>query len=309
MILNTGCRTDIPAYYSQWFYNRIREGYVLTRNPYRLEQVLKYRLDPEVVDVICFCTKNPQPMLSRLSELEAFRQFWFVTLTPYGKEIEPYVLDKSVVLKSVKQLSVIFGRKAIGWRYDPIFITKKYSVDFHLQAFEEMAARLEGNVNSCVISFIDLYEKTKHNFPSIKAVTPQEQEVLTRAFADIGHKYGIPVRTCCENTSLVRWGVDTSGCMTKEVLEEAMGFRLSVPKKKKSPRMQCNCLLGADIGMYSTCLHGCIYCYANYDRKSVERNVKLHDLNSPFLIGNFCSGDLIIEASQESYIDKQNTLF
>lgn len=104
MILNTGCRTDIPAYYSEWFYNRIRAGYVLTRNPYRPEQALKYRLDPEVVDALYFCTKNPQPMLSRLSELSAFRQFWFVTVTPYGKEIEPFVPEKQQVLESFMQL-------------------------------------------------------------------------------------------------------------------------------------------------------------------------------------------------------------
>lgn len=309
MILNTGCRTDIPAYYSKWFYNRLKEGYVLTRNPYRPEQVLKYRLDPEVVDVLCFCTKNPQPMLPRISELDAFRQFWLVTLTPYGKEIEPYVPDKSEALKSIKQLSDIVGTKAVGWRYDPIFITGKYSVNFHLQAFEKMAAGLQGSVNSCVISFIDLYEKTKRNFPTARAVTAQEQEQLAKQFAKIGAKYGIPVRTCCENPALAQYGVDVSGCMSKEVLEAATDCRLNVPKKKKSPRLQCNCLLGADIGMYNTCLHGCIYCYANYDRKIVERNVKLHDPNSPFLIGGFRAGDKIVEVRQESYIDKQITLF
>ena len=120
MILNTGCRTDIPAYYSEWFYNRIREGFVLARNPYRPEQVLKYRLDPAVVDALCFCTKNPQPMLSRLGELNAFRQFWFVTVTPYGREIEPLVPEKARVLESVRQLSAWVGERAVGWRYDPV---------------------------------------------------------------------------------------------------------------------------------------------------------------------------------------------
>lgn len=309
MILNTGCRTDIPAYYSKWFYNRIKDGYVLTRNPYYPQQVLKYRLDPEVVDILCFCTKNPEPMLSRISELKGFRQFWFVTMTPYGKEIEPYVPDKANVLESIKKLSDLVGAKAVGWRYDPIFITEKYSADAHVRAFEEMAAGLQGKVNSCVISFLDLYEKTRRNFPTARAVTGKEQLLLAAELAKIGAHYGIPIRTCCENPALAKCGVDVSGCMTREVLEAAAGCRLMVPKKKKSPRAQCNCLLGADIGMYNTCPHGCIYCYANYDRKTVEENVKQHDPDSPFLIGGFREGDKIIEVHQESYIDGQLTLF
>lgn len=309
MILNTGCRTDIPAYYSNWFYNRVKEGYVLTRNPYRPEQVLKYRLDPSVVDVLCFCTKNPQPMLLRLSELSRFRQFWFVTLTPYGKEIEPNVPNKKAVLESIRQLSTVVGAKAAGWRYDPVFITEKYSVAYHLQAFEKIAAALQNNVNSCVVSFLELYEKTRRNFPAARAVTEQEQRYLIEWFAKIGAKYGIPIRTCCENAALAQYGVDVSGCMTKEVLEAATGCRLAVPKRKKSPRTQCNCLLGADIGMYNTCPHGCVYCYANYDRKTVEQNVKQHNPDSPFLIGGFREGDKIVEVRQESYIDRQLTLF
>ncbi len=309
MILNTGCRTDIPAYYSRWFYNRVKEGYVCTRNPYRPDQVLQYCLDPAVVDILCFCTKNPAPMLPRLAELDRFRQFWFVTLTPYSKEIEPNVPDKRTVLESIRQLSAAVGSKAVGWRYDPIFITEKYSVEYHLQAFEKMASALQNRVGSCVISFLDLYEKTKRNFPAARAVTEQEQKTLAARFAEIGKKYSIPIRTCCENASLAQCGVDVSGCMTKAVLEAAADCPLTVPKKKKYPRAQCSCLLGADIGMYNTCPHGCIYCYANYDRRTVEQNMRLHDPNSPFLIGNFRKGDQIIVARQESYIDRQMTLF
>jgi len=309
MILNTGCRTDIPAYYSEWFCNRVRDGYVLTRNPYDPGQVLRYRLDPGVVDILCFCTKNPQPMLARLSELSRFRQFWFVTLTPYGKEIEPYVPDKTDVLESIKMLSGIVGAKAVGWRYDPVFITGKYSPEYHLRAFSKIAQALSGYVNSCVVSFIDLYEKTKRNFPEAHAVAPEEQKRLITEFVKIGRQYGIPIRTCCENASLSECGADVSGCMTKEILETATDTSLWVPKSKKSPRAQCNCLLGADIGMYNTCLHGCVYCYANYDRKTVEQNRKLHDPDSPFLIGGFRPGDRIIDARQESYIKNQLSLF
>lgn len=109
MILNTGCRTDIPAYYSEWFYNRIQEGYVLARNPYYPNKVMKYRLDSGVVDCLCFCTKNPEPMLSRMEEIKQFKQFWQVTITPYGKGIEPYVPDKEMVMETFKKLAGIVG--------------------------------------------------------------------------------------------------------------------------------------------------------------------------------------------------------
>ena len=309
MILNTGCRTDIPAYYSEWFYNRIREGFVLARNPYRPEQVLKYRLDPAVVDALCFCTKNPQPMLSRLGELNAFRQFWFVTVTPYGREIEPLVPEKARVLESVRQLSAWVGERAVGWRYDPVFITERYSLEYHLRSFEKMSAALSGYVNSCVVSFIDLYEKTRRNFPQAKAVSPDEQKRLIQAFVEIGRKHRISIRTCCEREDLAQYGADVSGCMTRAVLEKALDCRLSVPKSKKSPRAECDCLLGADIGLYNTCPHGCVYCYANYDRRTVEQNFQQHDPHSPLLIGHLREGDKIIEARQESYVSAQLSMF
>mgnify|MGYP004463858617 FL=1 len=309
MILNTGCRTDIPAYYGEWFYNRIREGFVLARNPYRPEQVLKYRLDPAVVDALCFCTKNPQPMLSRLGELNAFRQFWFVTVTPYGREIEPLVPEKARVLESVRQLSAWVGERAVGWRYDPVFITERYSLEYHLRSFERMSAALSGYVNSCVVSFIDLYEKTRRNFPQAKAVSPDEQKRLIQAFVEIGRKHRISIRTCCENADLAQYGADVSGCMTRAVLEKALDCRLNVPKSKKSPRAECDCLLGADIGMYNTCPHGCVYCYANYDRRTVEQNFQQHDPHSPLLIGHLREGDKIIEARQESYVSAQLSMF
>ncbi len=309
MILNTGCRTDIPAFYSTWFYNRIKEGFVCTRNPYRPELVRKYQLSPDVVDVLCFCTKNPQPMLPRLKELKEFRQFWFVTLTPYGKEIEPHVPDKKEVLSSILELSSVVGEKAIGWRYDPIFLTEKYSISYHLRAFEKIASILQNHVGFCVISFLDLYVKTKRNFPSAREVGTKEQEYLTLKLAEIGLKYGIKVRTCCEDSLLAKYGVDVSGCRTKEVLEAATNCRFVVPKNVKSPRTKCNCLLGSDIGRYNTCPHACVYCYANEDQRRVQENRKSHDPNSPFLIGGFREGDKVIEARQVSYLDRRITLF
>lgn len=309
MIINTGSRTDIPAYYSEWFYNRIREGYVCARNPYYPSQVQRFRLSPDVVDCLVFCTKNPAPMLPRLNELSQFGQFWGVTITPYGKEIEPNVPDKEAVMNSLIQLSKQVGIKAVSWRYDPIFISEKYSVEFHVQAFEYMAQKLCGYVDNCVISFIDLYEKTKRNFPAAQVVSRTQREELAQEFVCIGQKYGIMIRSCCEGTELQRFGVDVSGCMTQSVLERAIGGSLQVPKSKKAVREGCDCLLGNDIGTYNTCGHACVYCYANYDNETVKKNRKLHQPDSPFLIGDWLPEDEVKDAKQESYYVGQLSLF
>ena len=304
MILNTGSRTDIPAYYSDWFYNRIREGFVLCRNPYYPEQITRYRLSPEVIDGIVFCTKNPAPMLDRLSLLSAFPMFWFVTITPYGKEIEPYVPPKEQVMKAFRELSRQVGAERISWRYDPIFITDDYSVDYHIERFEQMAKTLSGYTGQCVVSFIDLYEKTKRNFKGVRSVAKNEQETIIAAFSEIAKRENMQIHLCCEKETLVRDNVDAEGCLSRAVLEKAFGFRLNVPRKP-NPRKECACLLGADIGAYNTCGHGCVYCYANYDRETVIRNRKLHEPDSPLLIGRVTENDVVRQAEQRLWKDGQ----
>ena len=308
MILNTGSRTDIPAFYSEWFYNRIQEGYCLVRNPYYPEQVTKYVLSPQVIDAIVFCTKNPQPMLDRLSMLSQYCTFWFVTITPYEQDIEPYVPHWSKVIDSFRYLSRQVGVDRMSWRYDPVFISQKYSVSYHIERFEQMAEALQGYTRQCVVSFIDLYEKTKRNFPQARSVTEAQQEQLIEAFAKIAAAKGMQIHLCCENRALTRANVDADGCLSQAVLERAIGSALHVPKKKMA-RDACSCLLGADIGMYNTCGHGCLYCYANYDNESVRVNRKLHDPASPLLIGHLHETDIIKEAEQKLWQDGQLSLF
>ncbi len=309
MIINAGMRTDIPGFFSEWFYNRIKEGFVCVRNPYYPEQVTRYLLSPEVVDCISFCTKNPAPMLERLEEIKDFQQFWFVTITPYGKDIEPHVPKMEQVIEDMKRLSGKVGVNAVSWRYDPIFITEKYSLDFHVESFEKMAKELSGFVDNCVISFIDLYQKTKRNFPEAKEMTKEEREAIGQKFAEIGKNYGIQIRSCCEGTELAKYGIDIRGCMTKKIIERAIGSALEMPRSKKSAREECDCLLGSDIGMYNTCGHGCIYCYANYDRETVEQNRRKHNPNSPFLIGGAREEDVVRDAKQSLWGNGQMCLF
>ena len=304
MILNTGSRTDIPAYYSTWFMNRIRAGFVMARNPYYPKQVYRFDLDPDTVDIMSFCTKNPAPMLEHLDELKDFRQLWYVTLTPYAKDIEPNVPDKHEVIRSVQKLSEKLGRDHVIWRYDPVFLSERYSKEYHKRAFKTIASELHGYVTRVVISYIDLYEKTKKNFPEVNEVSWEDQCELTKYFADIAREYGMKVYMCLEDQRLSAFGVDMNGCMNRQLLEEALNIKLTVPKTPTA-RAGCDCLLGNDIGAYNTCAHFCRYCYANYDRRLVMDNMKKHDPNSPLLIGDLEEGDTIRQAKQVSWIDPQ----
>ncbi len=307
MILNTGMRTDIPAFYSKWLMNRVREGFVMVRNPYDPGQITRYRLTPDVVDILLFCTKNPEPMLPYLDELKPFRLFWFVTITPYGREIEPNVPDLQHALRSFQKLSDAVGKTAVAWRYDPIFLTGKYDLATHIEVFSHMAETLREYTDQVVISFIDLYTKTRRNFPEARAVLPRKREAIGKAFFEIAAQNGMTVRSCMEGTDLAPFGVDVSGCMTKEVLERATGIRLT-PPHTGTARPGCSCLLGNDIGAYNTCPHLCRYCYANYDARSVRENCRRHDPASPLLIGRPTAADRIHDAQQRSYISAQLSL-
>lgn len=309
MIIQTGMRTDIPAFYSKWFLNRIKEEYVLVRNPYNPSQVTKYSLSPEVVDLIAFCTKNPEPMLSHMNVLKPYGQYWFVTITPYGKDIEPNVPDKETVMEDFKRLSDIVGIDSMGWRYDPIFIDGEHSVEWHISEFEKMAKTLSGYIKSCVISFIDIYKKVERNFPAAREVSKQNRVTLGKEFIRIAGRYGMTIRPCAEGNELEIFGADCSGCMTVNTFETALHSRLDVPKRKNNQRNgQCACLLGVDIGAYDTCGHLCKYCYANTNAALVKENMRKHDPASPFLLGGNMPGDVIHEAQQKSWIDRQMRL-
>lgn len=308
MIINTGQRTDIPAFYPKWLANRLREGMVCVRNPFNPVQVSRYRLSPRVVDIIGFCSKNPAPFFPYMELLKGYGQFWYVTITPYGKDIEPMVPDKHRVLDDFKALSGMVGKERIGWRYDPIFVSDKYTSDYHLRAFGQMAAELDGYTNIVVISFIDLYEKVKRNFPEIASVSREDKHFLGKEIVKIAASHGMTVKPCGEGEFLSQYGADCSGCMTVRDYERALGRRLNVPNKKPA-RSQCACYLSGDIGAYDSCGHFCRYCYANNDYEAVRRNMKLHDPDSPFLIGNYTGEDIIIDADQKSWIDDQMSLF
>ena len=292
MIIHASMRTDIPAFYSEWFTNRIREGYVRVRNPYDPLQVTEYSLDPEVVDLIVFCSKNPVPMLKYMDLLKSYRTYWYITITPYEADIEPglfkTIVSKRKIIEAFLQISEIVGEEHIGWRYDPIFIDDKYT-------------------KNCVISFLDLYQKVKRNFPEVKMVSKEQRKYLGQRMTRIATEHKMILRPCGEGTELAAFGADCNGCMTQQIYENAIHMSLDMPKKQFL-RKECACYLGNDIGAYNSCPHMCKYCYANYDEKSVRLNRINHNPKSAFLIGDDMPNDKVHKAVQKSWINGQISL-
>lgn len=302
MIINTGQRTDIPAFYSEWFMKRIAEGFVMVRNPYYPNNVTKFSLDPSVVDVIGFCTKNPRPMLKYLDKLSVYRQFWYVTITGLGRDFEPNVPHVDQVIEDFRTLSSKIGSHAVGWRYTPIIINDRYPVERHIRAFEYIASKLKGHTHLVAFGFLDLYDKLKRNHPELIDANDEDKIALAKAFKEIAKKHHMELRLCSKEKWLADYGIDVEGCMRLEDYEKASGIKLSPKTKMQARKGYCACFLSNDIGSYNSCMHLCKYCYANGNEKQIISNFKKHDINSPFLIGNSLPDDVVKEAKQESWI-------
>ncbi|MBQ6876190.1 MAG: DUF1848 domain-containing protein [Lachnospiraceae bacterium] len=297
MIISASRRTDIPAFYSEWFFNRLREGYVLTRNPMNYHQISRVSLLPEAVDAIVFWTKNPTPMLPRLGELEKYPYYVQFTLTSYGPEIETGLPSKNqVIISAFQTLSKEIGRERVVWRYDPIFFSDRYTMEYHCKYFKVLASKLSPYTEKCTVSFLDLYRNTERNLKPFGFVPDdlKMQEELLERFAEIAKECGIDIDTCAEPHDFDHLGVGHARCIDQERIERISGTKLKVGRDRNQ-RAACGCVSSVDIGMYNTCLNGCRYCYANYQESMIQRNFRSHDPKSPLLFGNVTEGDVIKE--------------
>lgn len=287
MIISCSRRTDIPAFYSDWFFNRIREGYVLVRNPMNSNQLRRVSLDSAVVDCIVFWTKNPAPLLDRLHLLKDYNYYFQFTLTPYGKDIEPNLPPKTQIIDTFLKLSDKIGKKRIIWRYDPILFSESINIEYHVEHFTRFAERLSGHTEKCIISFIDMYHHLQGKMAglSLRPLDESEIRVLAEKIAWIAGTNNIKVATCAEKVELADLGIQHGKCIDDHLISELTGINLKIAKDKNQ-RELCGCVSSIDIGEYNTCNHLCNYCYANVSQKKIEKNQSLHYSQSPLLIGD-----------------------
>lgn len=303
MILSVSRRTDIPSYWSDWFLRRLQERYVCVRNPMSPHQISRIDLSPDVVDCIVFWSKNPSPLAKRLDELDGYQYYFQYTITGYGKDVESGLPDKKEVLIPVFQdISRKLGPKRVIWRYDPIFFSDRYTPEYHLHAFNEIAQRLEGYAQRVVVSFVDLYAKIRKSIEELHFwPAPSDAELLDFAgnLVRIADKYGFAVESCAEKINLQTVGIQHGSCIDKALIEEIIGYNLTA-SKDKNQRAECGCFESIDIGTYNTCRNGCRYCYATFNPMQVSQQVKLYDPASPLLCGSIAPDDVAKERKVKS---------
>jgi hypothetical protein len=296
MIISASRRTDIPAFYSDWFLSRIREGFAMVRNPLYPKNITKVSLQPDHIDGIVFWTKNPQPMIEKLKELDERGYFYYFlyTITAYGKDLEPNIISKEELIKTFLHLSELVGPQRIIWRYDPIILTDTIDENYHVDNFYNLASLLRGITSKCITSFMVGYKKCIRNMDSIKLEHPdlsKKSSILT-SLKQVASHFNIELSICADDDQFD--DIKPSCCIDPEIIKL---FSEKKPENKKdtSQRIKCNCTESIDIGAYNTCMHHCIYCYANYDSNKVNETVTAHHVNSPMIVGELFGNELIRE--------------
>lgn len=286
MIISASRRTDIPAFYPDWFFNRLNAGFVLVPNPMNPAQVRQVSLALDSVDCFVFWTKNPQPMLYRLDELQNYPFYFQFTLNAYENDVEKNIPSLEERIRTFQELSRKIGPEKVVWRYDPILFTKKYTREWHAAQFEKIAAALKGYTNRCIFSYFDFYKKIG---PSVKSldlepITEGIMVSIAEQITSVAKSVGMELFTCAETIDLSRFGIGHACCIDADLISGLTG-KIIKTKKDPNQRAECGCAVSADIGMYDTCLHGCCYCYANSSPAAIQRKKDAHDAGSPILSG------------------------
>ncbi len=311
MIISASRRTDIPSYYSEWFFNRLKAGYVYVRNPMNPHRISEVSLSPDVVDGIVFWTKNPTPMLDRLYELRYYTYYFQFTLTPYGVDVEKNLPSKNdLIIPAFQKLSSCIGKERVVWRYDPILLNDKYTVQYHKEYFRMFCDRLADYTEKCTISFLDLYKNIQRSITPLGIRPPSFEEAveLAACFAEIAKEHGIYIDTCAENMELNKYGIGHASCIDRRRFERIGKYMLDV-ERDKNQRAACGCVSSIDLGAYNTCKNGCVYCYANFNHTLVNDCCCKHDPTSPLLFGKVSEEDIIKPRDMKSLRDCQLKLF
>lgn len=302
MILSVSRRTDIPNYFSDWFLNKVSNGYLYVRNPMNNHQVSKIEINREVIDCIVFWTKNPKNMIPKLDELKNYPFYFQFTLTPYDKDIEPGIPSKrDELIDTFITLSNKIGKERVIWRYDPILINNKYTLEYHIKTISEMADRLNGYTDKVIISFIDSYAKIKKNMKELEIadISVEDMKSIAREFTIIASRNNLLIETCAEMIELKEYGISHGKCIDDNLISRITGAKLDI-KKDKNQRKECGCMESIDVGAYNTCINGCKYCYANFNESTVMNKNSLYNIESPLLCGDIGEEDRITERKVKS---------
>jgi hypothetical protein len=275
--------------------NRIREGYALVRNPVAKNVVYKVDMSPRNTDILILMTKDPRPMVPHLDELKdrGISVGFQVSITPYGRDIEPGVPDKADVTEAFRKISNEIGRDRMVWRYDPVILNGRIGIEYHRRKFDLLCRELAGYTDRCIFSFVEMHDKLGRlrNEGILRNVSEKEANDIGEAFSGTACENGMELSLCCSEFDLSRYGISSRGCIDGEDMKT-----LGVPfEKPQAPiRERCACVKNIDIGEYDTCGHDCIYCYANRNTDAARKQ-RRYDPGSGLLYGSVRGSDVIVE--------------
>lgn len=317
MIISASRRTDVPAFYSAWFMNRVREEFCLVPNPFNAKQISRLSLASEDVDAVVFWTKDFRPMLEHVGELEERKIRFYVqyTVTGYDRTLENHVPELEQRIDTFRATSQRLAPWRVVWRYDPLVSSNRTDVPFHRETFRRLANALQGHTERVVVSVVDIYKKTERQFRALEKEgfhfqrEPLENagfRQLLRELTDIATQHGMEIYSCAEPKPLAELGIAPGRCIDSELIQRLGG--IATIKKDKGQRAACLCHQSRDIGVVDTCLHGCRYCYSTRSHELAMRRYQEHDPTSSMLQGKV-PDDLAACISQPPTLPKQTKLF
>jgi DNA repair photolyase len=300
MIISASRRSDIPAFYGEWFMNRVKTGYFLRVNPINKKQQKIISLLLEDVDCFVFWSKYPAPFLKNLAALNewGYKYYFHYTINDYPLIFEPRLPGLEIRTDTFKRLSETIGPAKIVWRYDPIIISNQTSVDYHIRRFAKLAFILGNYTHRVIISFLDLYGKVNAKLNKFKELNqlageditkPENKEqlhVLMRSISAIARAAGLEMQTCAERVDLSKYGVSHAKCLDTELIHKVFGLSLDI-KKDPAQRPECLCASAVDMGFYDTCKFNCSYCYATLSEKAVQNNLQKYNPKSPAMLNAY----------------------
>jgi hypothetical protein len=282
MIVSASYRTDIPAFYADWFLKRVDAGFARTVNPYsRQSQIVP--LTRESVDGFVFWTRNVAPFFPALDEVRR-RGFPFIvqyTITGYPRALDQATIPAEQAVGHLHRICKTFGKSASVWRYDPVVVTSLTPPDWHVDAFARLCRSVAGAVDEVVFSFAHIYRKTARNLDAAARraafqwsdPSPQEKATLLSRLAAVAADHGLKA-SLCGQPDLLAPGIGEARCIDAKRLERAAGHPIEAAHKPH--RARCGCFASRDIGAYDTCPHGCVYCYAVASRERAKASLTRH---------------------------------
>lgn len=307
MILSVSRRTDIPAFFSDWFMNNLKNHTFYLPNPYNDKLISKLEFKKEDLDMIIFWTKDAINFMSHLDYLldNNYPFYFHYTLTPYFDDLEPLKHSKEQIINNVIELSQKIGKERVILRYDPILLFDKYDLNYHKKAFKRLVARLDGYVDKIILGFLNTYDHQKdyHQQIKISTLTHQQQNEIVEYYATVIKKTSIELEVCSSANDFSNYGVAKAACIDYKLIE-----RLTKKKFKKmifdKTREHCLCYKCIDIGVYQTCLNGCLYCYANDNTKKLKQTKQ----DDSLLVGTLDNKEIKIRKDVCSFFENQEQL-